>query len=363
MAKKTGGSGTLNLRNNNIIYAAILLLMVLVLIGSFTLIRNIYQTETYYVLNQDVPTRTQISPDMLSPVVTSEGSAPINAKGVADIQGGGVFSRFPLVAGDILTNSNVSMDGQGDIANGIPDTWVVTSFSVGADNAVGGRIRRGDYFDMLVADSDGSFYPFVNMLALDTTVSLSSASSNAAADTEEAHAGQTTQYVVGMSPGDAARLHQVVDAYGGSLKLILAPRQNQYAAPQLGEYSGVFLYEPDRGFVDETNSPKNMGEGTDYTFSPKDRDEFGRPLNNEVESCSPGNGIVTDPEVCANMSGGGSSESSSSEESSDTSTPAPQEEPAGSSTTPPTSSLDEDEETPSTTDSTTTDSSVATEGS
>lgn len=282
LRKPAGGVG---LRNNKLIFAGIAFLILLVFAGALTLLKSIYQTETYYVLKADVATRSQIVPEMLEPVTTSAGTAPKAALGIAEVQAGYMYSKYPLVKGDILTPSNVG--GFEDISVGVPDEWVVTSFSVNADNAVGGRIRRGVYFDMMVATNDGAFYPFVNVLTLDTTVSLSNASSAQAADTEEAHAGQTSQYVVGMPPDDAARLQQVMKRYGQDIKLVLSPRQNEYNAPQLASYTGIFKYE---------NDTKNMGVGTDYTFTPLKRDAFGRPIA-QVDNCSKGNAKLS-PEDC-----------------------------------------------------------------
>lgn len=280
MALRKSGGGV-DLRNNKLIFAGIAFLILLVFAGALTLLKSIYQTETYYVLAGDVPTRTQIMPEMLEPITTSAGTAPSSALDISDVQAGYVYTKYPLLKGDILTASNVG--GFDDISVGTPDDWVVTSFSVPADSAVGGRIRRGVYFDFMVATNNQAFYPFVNVLALDTTVSLSNASSNQAADTEEAHAGQTSQYVVGMPPEDAARLQQITKQYGQDIKLVLSPRQNEYNPPQLSSYTGVFKYE---------NDTRNMGEGTDYTFTPLERDSFGRPIA-QAANCSKGNAKLT----------------------------------------------------------------------
>lgn len=280
--KKSGG-------NNRFLIFAIVLVAVLVFVTFATFAQKIFQTETYYVLNQDVPTRTQITTEMMSPVTTSEGTAPEAAIGLEEIQTGNVYTQHPLIAGDILTMSSVGT--LEDISVGVPDTWVITNFSVGADDAVGGRIQRGTYFDLMVATQEGSFYPFVNVLALDTTVDLSGASSADAADTEEAHAGQTTQYVVGMSPENAAKLQTLVKQYSGSLKLVLSPRANEYQKPQLSDYDGVFTYnQPVDGSIWPGKS--DLGELTDYTFTDIERDEFGRPVE-KIENCSEGNAKVS----------------------------------------------------------------------
>lgn len=266
-----------------IIIAIALTLFVVVTLAAL----KFFQTETYYVLNTDVPTRTQVTSEMLSPVTTSEGTAPKAAIGIGEVQSGEVYTQYPLVAGDILTASNVG--SRSDISNGIPDSWVVTNLSVSADNAVGGRIQRGTYFDIMVTDANGSSYPFVNVLALDTTVDLSDASSSDAAETEEAHAGQTTQYVVGMSPQDAARLQHVIQQYGGNggIRLVLSPRQNEYAQPQLSDYTGIFAYNRD------SDAPVNEGANTDYTFTDVQRDKFGKPVE-QVQNCSQGNAKLSE---------------------------------------------------------------------
>lgn len=247
--------------------------MVIVFIGSLTFLKNVYQTEDYYVLNQDVPTRTQILPEMLEPVTTSEGTAPQGALTPADVQNGAIFSRYPLRTGETVNASAVG--GLDDIAVGIPDSWVVTSFPVPADNAVGGRIQRGVYFDMMVVDDDGTFYPFVNVLALDTSVSLSGASNANAVNTEEAKAGQTQYYYVGMTPADAALLKSMVKEHGGDLNLVLSPRENEYQPANLKAYEGIFKFDATDFEI------KDYSAGTNNTFIDVERDEFGRPADRD----------------------------------------------------------------------------------
>lgn len=260
-------------------------------IGAFAtvvyLLTQTLQTEEYYVLNTDVMTGSEIVPEMLEPVVVSSGGSPQNAVPFEAIQAGGILAQYSLMTGDVLTISNTS-GARGDISIGVPEEWVVTNFSVEADSAVGGRIQRGTYFDVLVAEDENreAFYPFVNLLALDATVSLTGASSATAVETEEAYSGQTSQYTVGMPPGDAAILHNILSQYGSQVKLVLSPKQNQYNPPRLSDYEGVFSYLDTRG---ET---KNLGENTDPTFTPVERDISGEPLE-EVVNCGDGNTMVS----------------------------------------------------------------------
>lgn len=291
MKTKSQGKG---FKNNKLLVGLIILLVAALFVVSLIGFQKLFKTETYYVLNEDVATRTQVTPEMLTAVETSDGTAPQNTIGLSEVQTGTVYTQYPLKKGDTLTESNVG--GLEDISTGIPDNWVVTSFGVGADNAVGGRISRGTYFDIMVTGDNGSFYPFVNVLALDTTVDLSNASSSKAADTDEAHAGQTTQYVVGMSPEDAAKLQYVMKKYSGSVKLVLSPRQNEYNKPELSKYSGSFSFNDG----DDPTWPgkSDTGEVTDSTFKDVHRDKFGKPDQKEND-CSQGNAKVTGSDCTA----------------------------------------------------------------
>lgn len=277
-SKRGGGNG-------KFIIAAIIVVAIAVFFVFASLAQKVFQTETYYILNQDVPTRTQVTEEMMSPVTTSEGTGPEAALGLDVVQTGNVYTQYPLSAGDILTMSNVgTLD---DISIGVPDEWVITNFSVGADDAVGGRIKRGYYFDMMVVTPEGAYYPFINVLTLDTTVNLNSASSNEAADSAESKAGQTSQYVVGMSPENAARLHIIMARESGNIKLMLTPRSNEYNRPQESQYDGVFTYtQEEDGTIWPGKSPN--GELTDYTFRDFERDSLGRPIS-KLENCSEGN--------------------------------------------------------------------------
>lgn len=302
-----------NKRKSSILITGIIVIIILaIFIGSLTLLKSVLQTETYYVLNQDVSTKTQITPEMLDPVVTSAGTAPPNTLTLQDVQDGTLYSQFPLSAGDVLLYSNVS--GFTDISTGIPDDYLITSLNVSADNAAGGRITRGTYFDIMVYDGDSEndrepgkvFYPFVNALALDTTVSMDGASSQDAIDTDEAQNGQVSFYYIGVTPANAAYLELISKRYGGNIKLLLSPRQNEYAKPKIDSYAGFFKFNVDSGEMrqDSGLAPVNLGENMDSTFSKPERDAFGRPIK-QLKNCSEGNAFVSpDPETGACPKGG-----------------------------------------------------------
>lgn len=241
------------------------------------LLRGFFQTETYYVLNEDIGPRVQINAEQLDPTVVSDGQAPPNALSLADVQTGALYTQYPLRAGDIISESSVG--ALSDIRVGVPDSWVITSFGINADDAVGGRITRGTHFDIIAIDrtleEPRSFYLFSNVLALDTTVSMDNASSADAVDSEEAYSGMTEQYVVGMRPEEAAFLHMAISEY--DIRLVLSPRENEYQQPDIDRIKGFFDLED----IDGNWTPLEVGTMTDNTFMPVERDEEGRPVSIE----------------------------------------------------------------------------------
>ena len=284
MAKQTyTGQGVAN-KNNKLPIIVIVIAMAVALTGTLAFFSKVIQTETYWVLGQSVPQRSQVTPDMLVEVEVNKGGAPLTVEngGITltdvEVSTGNVFTRIPLQAGDLVTTSNTT-SGLSDIRVGLPDDWTVTSFSVPADNAAGGRITRGTYFDMMVYDSDSgkAFFPFVNLLALDTSVSLSGASSANAVNTQEAKMGQTELYYVGMPPSKIAEFETLVKS-GVEIKLFLTPIQNDYNDPNLDLYTnedGSKMFEFDMNDYELTDS----SFGVNSTFERYERDEFGRPLS------------------------------------------------------------------------------------
>lgn len=265
------------LQDSKLIIAAIVALALVSFFLFVFLLRGFFQTETYYVLNEDIGPRVQISAEQLDPRVVSDGQAPPNALSLADVQTGGLYTQYPLRAGDIISESSVG--ALSDIRVGVPDSWTITSFGVSADDAVGGRITRGTHFDIIAIDNTldepRAFYLFNNVLALDTTVSMEGASSADAVDTEEAQSGMTEQYVVGMRPEEAAFFHMAVEEY--DIRLVLSPRENEYQQPDQERIRGFF----DLSEIDGNWEPIEIGTMTDNTFMPVERDENGRPVSVE----------------------------------------------------------------------------------
>lgn len=294
-AKSSKGTG--------LVIGLIIVASIAAFVLSMTWLQSMAKTSTYYVLREDIPAKTMLTPELLYPVVTSENSEPMNAITMEELErsledGTPYITQISLQAGDPITSSVVSggEEASVEISDAIPDSWVITSFGVSADNAVGGRIRSFDYFDMLVTIEGKTYYPFVNMLALDTTVSMNDASSAYAADTEEAYEGQTSQYVVGMPPADAARLQNLMAEYSDTVRLVISPRQNNYSPPSLDDYKGAFSWN---SLTPEVNydvpDPVNLGKGAGWAMEEARKrgnlDAFGRPVE-ELKNCSKGNMFV-----------------------------------------------------------------------
>lgn len=306
---------TASAKDTKLLWIVIVLLALLVAGGTFAILNNITKQDTYYVLNTNLPSRTQITPQDLSPVSTSQNSAPQNAIGLSEVQQGTVYTKYPLQAGDVISASNAgSLD---TINEGIPDNWVVTSFEPADNDPIVENLQRGDYFDIMATNmkkedqrpagdnnSDLSQikvgqYVFRNVMVLDnpatTTANNNSDSANGATSQTQ---NSTTSFVVGMSPQNAAMLTILTKNF--DTKIVMSPRYNTYANPSelddlyktfdfnavIGdnptgiiaseclaqEEDGKYKINSKTGTVDTTKE-----NCTDPTFAPKERDAFGVP--------------------------------------------------------------------------------------
>lgn len=239
-------------------------------IGLFFLLQSVLATESYYILNVSVPAKTQIKPDMLEKVITSRDTAPKNAIGLEEVKQGTVYTRYALNQGDVLSNSNTGLDL--DTSVGIPDDWGTTSFTLSADNSVGGNIKRGDYFDIIGINSEnGAKYLFFNVLALDVkygevnNIDENNDKNNKAEITEQ------IQYIVGMPSDKIPYLLHALSKYE-KIKLVLSPNSLKYKERDVQDLTEIFL-------ADNDLAPTDLYNGTDSTFSPVLRDSKGLPVN------------------------------------------------------------------------------------
>lgn len=282
---------SINIAGNSKALVSIIAIVALILFTVFVvLLNNLLKTETYYQLNlkegQVVKSKAILTPDMINEgyiVEVATTVKPANSITRADLETGQVQAKYDLSYNEILTYGNVGPiggtlhddllaakknDAGDDISN--YDNWILTNFSVSADNAVGGRIQPGDYFDVMVITEEGVFYPFINLKAVDTTVSIGSGVSNA--DSMEAKTGNTNQYTVKLSPNHAAYLQWIVNNYG-NVKLTLNDKSDE--------------------FIDNDNNPINDGNNryagwdrvTEQGYMPYEQIDGLNP-NNNVNSTS-----------------------------------------------------------------------------
>jgi hypothetical protein len=314
MARKTPKRGLKTLgasssfKDTKMLWVLILIIATVIGFGVFYIMNSVTKQDTYYVLNTNIPSRTQITPDYMYPVTTSKGSAPANALSITDVQSGNIYSKYPLNAGDVVATSNAgALDS---INEGIPDNWVVTSFDPGDSDPVVENLQRGDYFDIMVtnmkksdtqsgtatSDQNGVLsnikvgqWLFRNVMVLDnptaTTTSNSSDSSNGATSKTQ---NSTTMFLLGMSPRNSTILAMAQQQY--SLKLVISPRQNSYTNPTMldnlykqFDFNDVISKNQNgiiaSNCVDSATGEEEEKDCTDNTFSPQQRDKFGVPYS------------------------------------------------------------------------------------
>ena len=259
--------------------------IVILAAGVFFVLSQVLATDTYYVLKQDIPAKTQVTVDMIAPITTAKGTAPQNAISKAQVSQGSVYTRIPLGAGDVLSASNTGLNI--DATLGIPDTWCVTSFNINADNAAGGNISRGQYFDIVGVNSEGAQYLFYNVLTLDVKGGQQSSTVNAQGQVVQL--GETVQYVVGMPSDKIPLLHAAIKKFD-SIQLVLSPKSLSYEKRNTEYLNGQTT-------VNSSTKGSDLYAGTDNSFSNVLRDDKGRPVN--PNTCA--DGVVSPKSLCDNI--------------------------------------------------------------
>lgn len=255
----------------NLLIVSAVAVGVLVFVGVvFFTLSQLLATEKYYILNQDVPAKTQITTQMLTEVQTAKGTAPKNAITAAQVATGNTFSKVALQAGDVLVPSNTGIDIDNTV--GIPDGWAVTSISIPRAQAVNGIITRGQYFDILGVNQETGETKYIatSVLALD----VDSGSVDTKVDNNKSAGngtGDTLNITVGMPSEDVANLHSALAKYA-KVELALAPKSVNYQKRDTSNLQGTFNYDTD-------SETPDLKKGTDNTFTPVQRDSKGRPVD------------------------------------------------------------------------------------
>lgn len=196
----------------------------------FVILYQLVATTTYYVLDRDVPARSQITADMLTEVVASKGSEPRNALGLEDVSYSEVYAKYALNTGDIITASNT-----GDLIplhQGIPEDFVVASFVADASNAVAGKLATGNYIDIIANDesTQSAKYALRHVLLLDVSSDPNSIGESevvvegegaATSTQDQMRSGIPTLYTIALPQEDAAILALIRDH---NLLVVLSPK-------------------------------------------------------------------------------------------------------------------------------------------
>jgi Flp pilus assembly protein CpaB len=203
------------------IWALAIVFALIAVFGALTIIGNAAATQTYYVLGGNVASRTQITPEMLIPLEAKVNAAPPTSYTPADVVTGEVFSKYALAAGDVITPSNSGPLTR--ITEDVPDNFVAASFSAEPDIAVAGKVRAGDFIDLIATGDNGNRGVFSkvmlrHVLVLDVTVAPSSIAEEATSgqegeevttpgpESEAVRSGIPSVYTVAVSPKDATKL-------------------------------------------------------------------------------------------------------------------------------------------------------------
>lgn len=245
------------------------------------ILSSVVATTKYYVLNTDVPARSQISSSMLTEVVTSSGSQPPNALSLAEVESQDTYAKYGLKTGDVLTQSNTGE--KSPLTAGIPDNFTVMSITVDPKNAIAGKITAGDYVDIIGTDPKNDQISKVvlrHVLIADAMTDPSQVSSsgnttgddaNAKADASAGNgAGTSTEdtlrggipmvYTVAVSPQDATKLQLLTSGDSSKISMVLSPHENEKSVGKESIYSQLGdLFNSDVAVGDS-------GAGTDNTF-------------------------------------------------------------------------------------------------
>ena len=241
------------------LYLAAALAAVLAMGGVFALLGSATQVKTYYVLGQDIPVRTPVTAAMLIPRQAAPNAIPLNALDMAYFRDHAVVALVSLKKNDVLSKTVVGPAER--ISTKLPDTFVVASFQVSAENAVAGKVRSGDYIDVIATDAaNGGLSRIVmnHVLVLDVAVAPNSISQSATSgavgpESLALRTGIPSMYTVGLSPQDATKL-----AIIRSKDLFLVLSANQVAATVDVATSAGSVF---------TSPAKDSGAGTDSTTS------------------------------------------------------------------------------------------------
>jgi Flp pilus assembly protein CpaB len=203
--------------------------------GSLLILGSATATKSYWVLEEDVAAGVEITSDMLFEKEGPVDAVPGQALTADEFTSSVWYSKIPLARGTVL-QSSVLTDNV-DFRDGLPAGFVVTSILVEPQNAVGGRISKGDFIDIAAVsgqDVGSSLAKVVlqKVLVVDVMVSPNDIAETANSrgqdlsevGSEALYAGKPSMYILAVSPTDFSKLALIRNA---SLYLALSADQSQ----------------------------------------------------------------------------------------------------------------------------------------
>lgn len=191
--------------------------------GALSILGSAADRVPYYVATADMAAGTQITADLVTEKTAPADSVPPTALTLADIQNNTIFAKVALPQGSVIQLSSITQEG--GLTADLPEGFVLTTFVVPPENAVGGRVSRGSYVDIAAVSGDsGSKSARIVMqhvLIVDVTAAPPSISQAATSDPanpgqasagSEAYVGTASLYTVAVSPEDFAKIALLSDS-------------------------------------------------------------------------------------------------------------------------------------------------------
>lgn len=228
--------------------------------GALTILGSAADTTSYYVVNEDVPAGVQITSDMLLPIEVNAAGVPPKPLTRADFEFQPLFSKTPLEAGTVLQKSMVT--NQQTLTSDLSEGFVLASILVAPENAVGGRITRGDFIDIAAVSNADVTQATAKVVmqkvqVMDVTVApeqIAEAANRSGSNLLDEGAASRALY------SGTPSLYLLAVSYQDFVKLALIKDANIYLAlSAAGDFSGIDVYESGSNlFIPGSVSPSDV---------------------------------------------------------------------------------------------------------
>lgn len=179
--------------------------------GVLAIVGSAAEQGTYYVVTQDLPAGTQLSPAVVESRTANIDGVPATALTLAELNEKPLYTAIPLRSGDVLIASVVNTGNR--ITAGLPADYVAASLEIDPANAAAGKIRAGDIVDIAaISESGAAKIVLHGILVIDvatapsTVARAATADEAAAQDAPKVKDGTPLLYTFAVSPADFAAL-------------------------------------------------------------------------------------------------------------------------------------------------------------